>query len=128
MADLLNSLDYQVQSCSNTAKFTAVRVGGIEDVYLEDNEKTFDELRARIKRSINILNTVDAEAVNKKQDEPIIMKTGMGNFKFASGQTYVSEYAIPNFHFHLTSAYCILRHQGVKIGAFDYLKDVFHKE
>lgn len=50
----------------------------------------------------------------------------MGNFKF-TGQRYVSEFAIPNFHFHLSSAYCILRHQGVPLGALDYMKDVFEK-
>lgn len=51
----------------------------------------------------------------------------VGNFRFESGQTYLSEYAIPNFHFHLTTAYCILRHLGVPLGAFDYLGGVFHK-
>lgn len=51
----------------------------------------------------------------------------MGTFRFETGQTYVSEYAMPNFHFHLTTAYCILRHRGVPVGALDYMKDVFHK-
>ncbi len=55
------------------------------------------------------------------------METKLGNFRFESGWIYLSEYAIPNFHFHLTSAYCILRHLGVPIGAFDYLGGVFHK-
>lgn len=54
------------------------------------------------------------------------MESKMGNFRF-TGQRYVSEYVIPNFHFHLTSAYCIMRTQGVPLGAFDYLKDVFEK-
>ena len=65
--------------------------------------------------------------MNKVTKEPVIMETKMGNFRFESGQTYLSEYAIPNFHFHLTTAYCILRHLGVPIGAFDYLGDIFHK-
>jgi uncharacterized protein len=58
----------------------------------------------------------------------VLMKTGkQGDFKFESGQVYLSEYAIPNFHFHLTTAYCILRHLGVPLGAFDYLGGVFHR-
>lgn len=51
----------------------------------------------------------------------------MGNFQFATGQIYVSQYAIPSFNFHLATAYCIMRHLGVPLGAVDYLKDVFHK-
>lgn len=120
------SLPYQVQSCSNTAKFLAVRVGGMENVVLEDNETTFDQLQARITRTIEILQSVDPSSLDGKEDEEVIMETGMGNFRF-TGQSYVSEFAIPNFHFHLSTAYCILRHLGVDIGAFDYMKDIFHK-
>jgi uncharacterized protein len=101
-------------------------VGGIQDIYLEDNEETFEQLQARIARTIDILKTVDETGMNGKEEKEVMMETKMGNFKF-TGQSYVSEYAIPNFHFHLTTAYCILRHLGVPIGAFDYLKGVFHK-
>jgi hypothetical protein len=72
------------------------------------------------------LEGVDPDIINGKENEEIIMETAMGNFRF-TGQRYVIEYAIPNFHFHLTSAYCIMRAQGVPLGAFDYLKDVFEK-
>lgn len=55
------------------------------------------------------------------------MDTRMGKFKF-TGQSYVSDFALPNFHFHMTTAYCILRHLGVNLSAFDYLgSGVFHK-
>jgi len=95
-------------------------------VVLEDNETTFDQLQARITRTIEILQSVDPSSLDGKEDEEVIMETGMGNFRF-TGQSYVSEFAIPNFHFHLSTAYCILRHLGVDIGAFDYMKDIFHK-
>lgn len=119
-------LDYQVQSCCNTAKFLAARVSGTESVFFEDNEKTFDELQERIAKTVQLLQKVDAKSFDGKEDKEVIMETKMGNFRF-TGQRYVSEYALPNFHFHLTTAYCILRHLGVPLGALDYLKDVLEK-
>jgi hypothetical protein len=101
----------------------------LPDITLADDETTFPELQARITRTIEILNLVNETKLDAKKvaDEPVIMETKLGNFRFESGWIYLSEYAIPNFHFHLTSAYCILRHLGVPIGAFDYLGGVFHK-
>lgn len=119
-------LDYQVQSCCNTAKFLVARVGGAENVFFEDNEKTFDELQERIAKTIELLKAVDPKPFDGKEDQEVKMETKMGNFRF-TGQRYVSEFAIPNFHFHLSSAYCILRHLGVSLGALDYMKDVFEK-
>lgn len=93
---------------------------------VEDNETTFDELQERISQTIKILEEADPKTFEGKENQELIMESKMGNFRF-TGQRYVSEYAIPNFHFHLTTAYCILRHLGVPIGALDYLKDVFEK-
>jgi uncharacterized protein len=96
----------------------------------EDDETTFAELQDRIKATISLLSSISLSSLDlaKMASEPIIMETGkMGNFRFESGQIYLSEFAIPNFHFHLTTAYCILRHLGVPLGAFDYLGGVFHK-
>lgn len=114
---------------SNTAKFLCVRAFGIENIALEDDETTFPELRARIAKTIEILQSVDATKIDAKKsiEEPIIMESKIGDFKFESGQAYLSEFAIPNFHFHLSTAYCILRSLGVPLGAMDYLNDVFHK-
>lgn len=95
---------------------------------VDDNEKTFEELEARIRSTIELLQATDPKGFDGKAEVEVIMETkAMGNFRFATGQTYLSEYAVPNFHFHLTTAYCIMRHLGVPIGAFDYLKDVFTK-
>ncbi|KAJ4386141.1 hypothetical protein N0V93_009034 [Gnomoniopsis smithogilvyi] len=122
----MRGLDYQVQSCCNTAKFVASRVGGAEDVFFEDEEKTFDELTERITKTIEVLKKVDPKGFEGKEDEEVLMESKMGTFRF-TGQRYVSEFAIPNFHFHLSTAYCILRHQGVPLSAFDYMKGVFEK-
>lgn len=73
-----------------------------------------------------MLESVDPGAFDGKEEEEVIMETRMGNFRF-TGQSYVSEFAIPNFHFHLTTAYCILRTLGVELGAMDYLGGVLHK-
>lgn len=115
---------------SNTAKFFCVRVLKLENTTLTDEEATFAELQERIKLTIEILNSVPPPSEvegQKLAESEVIMETKMGNFKFESGQTYLSEFAFPNFHFHMTTAYCILRHLGVPISAMDYLGDVFHK-
>ncbi|KAF4456055.1 transcription factor [Fusarium austroafricanum] len=123
----MRGIPYQVQSCSNTAKFLASRLGAPNVPLFEDNEETFEQLQARITKTIEILESVDPDIINGKENEEVLMETkNMGTFRF-TGQRYVSEYVIPNFHFHLTSAYCIMRTQGVPLGAFDYLKDVFEK-
>ncbi|KAF4977024.1 hypothetical protein FZEAL_6386 [Fusarium zealandicum] len=122
----MRGLPYQVQSCSNTAKFAVARLGAPDMPVFEDKEETFEELEQRIQKTIKLLEGVDASTINGKENEEIIMETKIGNFRF-TGQRYVSEYAIPNFHFHLSSAYCIMRTQGVPLDAMDYLNDVFEK-
>ncbi|KAI6352123.1 hypothetical protein MCOR25_009539 [Pyricularia grisea] len=122
----MRGLAYQVQSCSNTARFVLSRVGKIPHVAMEDNETTFAELRERVARTIKILEEFDPKALDRPGDEALVMETRAGKFSFTC-QTYISEFAIPNFHFHLSTAYCILRGQKVPLEAWDYLRDVFHK-
>jgi len=105
-----------------------VRLGGIENVVLEDSEETFDQLQARIKRTVGILESVDPNSMNGKETSEVIVDTKVGKFRVATAQAYVSEYAIPNFHFHLSTVYCIVRHLGVPINLMDYLgKDTLQK-
>ena len=120
------SLAFQVQSCSNTAKFLAHRVGGAENVIFPDDETTFEQLHARINRTIEILESLEENSMDGAETKEIILQTGMGNFQF-TGQDYVTMFVIPNFHFHLSTGYCLLRSMGVDVGALDYMKDVFHK-
>lgn len=124
-----NSLPFHIQAMSNSSKFLCVRAFGIENVVLEDDETTFPELRARIAKTIEILQSVDQTKIDTKKtaEEPMIMQSKMGDFKFESGQAYLSEFVIPNFHFHMSTVYCILRNLGVPLGAMDYLNGVFHK-
>ncbi|KAL0941252.1 helix-turn-helix-domain containing protein type [Colletotrichum truncatum] len=123
----MRSLDYQVQSCCNTAKFIASRLADQENVFFEDDETTFPQLQSRVDRTVEILKAIPAEAMNGKEDAEVILPSKMGNFRF-TGYSYIVLYACPNFHFHLSSAYCILRHLSVPLGAFDYLdsqRDLF---
>ncbi|KAI3543224.1 hypothetical protein CABS03_03212 [Colletotrichum abscissum] len=126
------SLDYQVQSISNTAKFLATRVARAPDTYFPDDETTFPQLQSRVDATVAILAALDPETSMPagREDDEILMETkSMGTFRF-TGYSYVVQYACPNFHFHLGSAYCILRHLGVPLTAFDYLdtqRDLFVK-
>ncbi|KAK2027425.1 hypothetical protein LX32DRAFT_592655 [Colletotrichum zoysiae] len=117
----MRSLDYQVQSVSNTAKFIATRLALQEDTYFPDTETTFPELQSRVDATISILSGIDPSSMDGKEDTEVLMETkSMGTFRF-TGYSYIVQYSCPNFHFHLSSAYCILRHLGVPLTAFDYL-------
>ncbi|KAH8815475.1 hypothetical protein F5884DRAFT_180199 [Xylogone sp. PMI_703] len=120
VADMAD-LPYQIQRISDTAKGLAVRVGRIENETFEDNEKTFDELYARIDKTIKFLEKVDEKSFNEYEDKELIMKGRNGDRVFPSGKNYALKFAIPNFYFHLCMTYAILRKEGVPIGKMDYL-------
>lgn len=113
-----------MQSCANTAKFLATRVGRAEVGFEEDNEETFEQLHTRLNTTISILDNLSPTSMGgddtQDYNRQILMPSKMGTFTFTA-QDYVYKYAIPNFHFHLCSAYCILRTFGVPVNAFDYL-------
>lgn len=126
--DLLNARLYpdmlpligQVQRASDSSRFVAVRVGGVEPKPMADTEKTFDELQARIAATRDYLKAVPATAFDGRETAEIEFKAGPRTFNF-SGRDYVLGFAIPNFFFHATTAYAILRHKGVPLGKFDFL-------
>ena len=115
----LDSLTYQVQSCCNTIVWFIDRACRREHTAIADDETTIAQLQARIERTIKYAMSVGAAELS---NEPITM---LDRFYFVSAQTYLSEFAIPNFHFHLSTGYCILRTQGVPLDAMDYLSNVF---
>ncbi|KAK8100660.1 uncharacterized protein PG998_007940 [Apiospora kogelbergensis] len=112
-------LTYQVQSCCNTLVWFIDRASSREHVAIADDETTIAQLKARIDRTVEYAKSVDETELN---NGPIMM---LDRFYFPSAQTYLSEFAIPNFHFHLSTGYCILRTQGVPLGAMDYMANVF---
>lgn len=116
----MGALPFQIQRISDTAKGCAVRVGKAEPVPMEDNETTFPELRARIVKTIEVLENVDPKSMDGMEDAEVVMKLRAGERKL-TGRDYVLKYAIPNFYFHLCMAYAILRKEGVPVGKTDYL-------
>jgi hypothetical protein len=113
-------LSKQIQIASDFARGTAARLAGAEPPSYEDNEKTLAELMARIDRTIEFLRTKKAGEVDGSEGREIMRPVRGEPHKF-SGVNYLLQYALPNFFFHATTAYAILRHNGVEVGKQDYI-------
>ncbi len=112
-------LSRQVQIATDMVKGCAARLAGIEVPRYEDTETTFAELQARIAKTQEFLQSVSASQIDGSEDRPITLKFGSRELNFLA-QAYLLDFVIPNFHFHLTTTYAILRHNGVEIGKKDY--------
>lgn len=110
----------QIQRASDTAKFVGVRVGQVETVSMEDNEKSFNDLQSRIAATVAFLKAIPADSFAGREEAQVELRTGGGTKTFTA-RDYVLGFAIPNFFFHVTTAYDILRHKGVPLGKLDYL-------
>ena len=113
-------LTRQVQIACDTAKFAAIRVGLAEALPMADDETSLAELRARAGRTIDYLNGVDPAGFEGREEAEVLLKLPNRELTF-TGLSYVTSFALPNFFFHLTTAYALLRQQGVAIGKSDYL-------
>jgi hypothetical protein len=113
-------LSAQVQIACDTAKGCGARLAGVEMPRHEDNEKTIAELVTRVESTIAFLKTLTAEQIDGSEDKHIVLKFPNSTFEF-KGLNYLLGFAQPNFYFHCTTAYAILRHCGVEIGKMDYL-------
>jgi len=110
----------QVQSACDTAKGAVARLAGVEIPVHEDTEQTFEELKARIAKTIAFINTIKPAQVDGSEDREVVLKFRSGEVKF-KGMQYLLGHALPNFYFHATTAYDILRHNGVEVGKRDYI-------
>jgi hypothetical protein len=117
--DMLN-FTRQVQIATDHAKRAGARLAGIEAPVYEDNEASFPDLKARIHKTVAFLNTLEPEQLAGSETREIKLKVG-GVDKTLPGQTYFLHNAVPNFFFHVTTAYDILRHCGVEIGKADFI-------
>lgn len=113
-------LTRQVQIASDASKFGVARLAGVEAPKFEDKEQTFEELKARIARTIDFIKSVPATSFEGSEDRIIKVPARDRTLEF-KGLDYLIRYVIPNALFHVTSAYAILRHSGVEIGKNDYL-------
>ncbi len=110
----------QVQRASDTAKFVPVRVAGVENVAMPDNEVTFADMQARIRATVDFLEATPREAMDAGAANEVVIKTRRGELRY-DGANYVLQFALPNFFFHVTTAYDILRHTGVPLSKADYI-------
>lgn len=110
----------QVMIVTDTAKGLAARLAGVEIPVYEDTEKTLAELKARIAKTIAYLQSFKPAQIDGTEDKEIVIKRGDKETRY-TGMQFMLGHAVPNFYFHVTTAYAILRHNGVEIGKRDYL-------
>ena len=110
----------QVQSACDAAKGAVARLAGVEIPKHEDTEKTFPELKERIAKTIAFIETVKPAQVDGSEDKKVTIKRASGDVTW-TGMQYLLGQALPNFYFHVTTAYNILRHNGVEIGKRDFI-------
>lgn len=113
-------LSRQVQIATDMAKGCAARLAGIEVPSYEDNETTFAELQTRIGKTVAFLQTVSELQINGSEERTVTLKLRNNEISFI-GQTYLLNFVLPNFYFHITTAYAILRHNGVELGKMDFI-------
>jgi hypothetical protein len=110
----------QVQIAADFAKGSAARLGGVEVPKYEDDEVSFADLKARIAKTVAFIDSVPQDGIEASAQRDIT--TGSGEkTKQWKGQVYLMHYALPHFYFHATTAYDILRHNGVDIGKKDFI-------
>ena len=110
----------QVQIACDSAKGLVSRLSGVPSPVFEDTEKTLGELKDRIAKTIAFIQSVPAESIDGTEDKSIIIKRGEKETHY-KGMQFMLGHAVPNFYFHVSMAYAILRHNGVEIGKRDFL-------
>ena len=110
----------QVQIACDSAKGAVARLAGVEIPKHEDSEKTFDELKARIAKTLEFIASVKPGQIDGTEDKAIVLKLQGSDVTF-KGMQYLLGFAWPNFYFHVTTAYDILRHNGVELGKRDFI-------
>lgn len=116
----------QIQISCDTAKLCASRLTGKDAPVHEDNEKTLPELKKRIEDVVSYLSQFSAKDFDMALEKKISQPRWEG--KYLTGEEYVQQHAIPNFYFHVMTAYSILRHNGVDLGKKDYLGEMPFKK
>jgi uncharacterized protein len=111
----------QVQVASDFAKSVSARLAGVEVPKLEDTEQTFEQLQARIDTVLAFLKGLDSAAFDQAAQREIVTQAGTPKEKRFVGESYLFNYGLPHFYFHVTTAYAILRHNGVEVGKKDYI-------
>ena len=111
----------QVQVASDFAKSVSARLAGVDVPKFDDNELTFADLQARITTVLTFIEGLDAAKFDEAATREIITQAGTPKEKRFTGQSYLLNYGLPHFFFHTTTAYAILRHNGVEVGKKDFI-------
>lgn len=111
----------QILIACDGAKNGCARIAGVEPPKFEDNEASFPELKARIRKTLDFLDTLPREKLDGTEDKDITFPIGKDATRTMKGRAYLTQWVLPNFFFHVTTAYAILRHNGVELGKADYL-------
>ena len=114
-------LTKQVQIACDFAKGVSARLAGVEVPSDPDTEQTFAELRARIGKTLAFIATLDASKFDGSAQREIVLRPGTPKERRFNGQDYLLHYGLQHFFFHVTTAYALLRHNGVEIGKTDYM-------
>jgi hypothetical protein len=113
-------LTRQVQITCDTAKGAAARLAGIDNPKHEDNETTLDQLKARVAKTLDFVKSVTAAQLKDAETRSIELKFPSSTLKF-TGVSYLTDFVLPNFYFHISIVYGLLRQSGVEVGKNDYL-------
>ncbi|WP_287028808.1 DUF1993 domain-containing protein [Pseudomonas sp. UBA6310] len=113
-------LSKQVQIASDAAKGAGARLTGSDVPSFADTETTFPELQARVAKTVDFLKGLDAAQFDGSESKEIVLTLAKGEVRF-KGDAYLLNFVLPNFYFHMTTAYAILRHNGLDLGKMDYL-------
>jgi hypothetical protein len=115
------ALARQVQIACDMAKNGSARLAGVDAPVFEDNETTLDQLKARVAKTLDYLKTLDPKTIDGSGDREITFPLGPSNKGHMKGDDYLNHWLLPNFYFHCTTAYAILRQCGVDVGKRDFL-------
>jgi uncharacterized protein len=111
----------QVQIACDFAKGVSGRLAGVELPVFDDSEQTIAELRALVAKTIAFVGGLDAARFDGSEDREIVLRPGTPKERKLAGQAYLFNYGLPQFFFHVTTAYALLRHNGVELGKKDYM-------
>jgi len=111
----------QVQVACDFAKSVSARLAAVDVPSFEDKEQTFADLQARIEKTLAFVNSLTPAQFEGSETREIVTQAGTPKEKRFSGQSYLLNYGLPHFFFHVTTAYAILRHSGVEVGKKDYV-------
>jgi hypothetical protein len=113
-------LPKQIQIACDAAKFCVARLAGVEGPKFEDDETTLDELRARLRKTSDYVQSVPAAQIDGSDAKSIAVPRRDGSITM-TGEAYLKHFVLPNFFFHMTTTYALLRHNGVPLGKMDFL-------